>query len=214
MENTFQLSVDQVEVFGNIGTQFAMAEVDADQAIIDFAKAVDPNSSGSASYDIWTAGIEVVKQSYAVKKGVVLDSDTVKSMTKRFYARLNEKFGLTKPASGSADSVKKAEQRAKAELAKAELLAKPTAELQAEIAMLTASPTKANLAKDGKLAGIVEDQRAEKLKDILADLKDKQAEVGKLAKQCGDRDILEQCLELLAANIYAMNAESNQHNSI
>jgi hypothetical protein len=201
MENTFQLSVDQVEVFGNIGTQFAMAEVDADQAIIDFAKAVDPNSSGSASYDIWTAGIEVVKQSYAVKKGVVLDSDTVKSMTKRFYARLNEKFGLTKPASGSADSVKKAEQRAKAEQAKAELLAKPTAELQAEIAMLTASPTKANLAKAGKLAGIVEDQRAEKLKDILADLKDKQAEVGKLAKQCGDRDILEQCLELLAANI-------------
>jgi hypothetical protein len=201
MENTFQLSVDQNAVFSGIGTQFAMAEVDADQAIIDFAKAVQPNAKEPASYDIWTAGIEIVKQSYASKKNVAMDSDTVKSMTKRFYARLNEKFGLTKPASGSADSVKKAEQRAKAELAKAELLAKPTAELQAEIAMLTASPTKANLAKAGKLAGIVEDQRAEKLKDVLADLKDKQAEVGKLAKKCGDRDILEQCIELLAANI-------------
>jgi len=201
MENTFQLSVDQVEVFGNIGTAFALAEVDADQAIEDFARAVDPNSTGSASYEIWEAGMAVVKQSYADKKGVILDSDTIKSMTKRFYARLNEKYGLVKPASQSTDSVKKAEQRAKAEQAKAELMAKPTAELQAEIAMLTASPTKANLAKAGKLAGIVEDQRAEKLKDVLADLKDKQAEVGKLAKKCGDREILEQCLELLAANI-------------
>ena len=201
MENTFQLSVDQVEVFGNIGTAFALAEVDADQAIEDFARAVDPNSTGSASYEIWEAGMAVVKQSYADKKGVILDSDTIKSMTKRFYARLNEKYGLVKPASQSTDSVKKAEQRAKAEQAKAQLMAKPTTELQAEIAMLTASPTKANLAKAGKLAGIVEDQRAEKLKDVLAELKEKQAEVGKLAKQCGDRDILEQCLELLAANI-------------
>jgi hypothetical protein len=201
MENTFQLSVDQVELFSGIGTQFAVAEVDADQAIVDFAKAVDPNSTGSAVYDIWTAGIEVVKQSYASKKNVAMDSDAVKSMTKRFYARLDEKFGLTKPASQSTDSVKKAEQRAKAEKAKAELMAKPTAELQAEIAMLTASPTKANLAKAGKLAGIVEDQRAETLKDVLADIKEKQTEIGKLAKQCGDREILEQCLELLAANI-------------
>jgi hypothetical protein len=201
MENTFQLSVDQVEVFGDIGTQFAMAEVDADAAIVDFAKAVDPDSSGSASYDIWTAGIEVVKQSYASKKNVAMDSDAVKSMTKRFYARLNEKFGLVKPTSGSADSVKKAEQRAKADAAKAQLMAKPTAELQAEIAMLTAAPTKANLAKAGKLAGIVESQRAEKLKDVMADIKEKQTEVGKLAKQCMDQDILEQCLELLAANI-------------
>jgi len=201
MENTFQLSVDQVEVFGDIGTLFAMAEVDADQAIVDFARAVDPNSTGSASYDIWEAGIAVVKQAYASKKNVATDSDAVKSMTKRFYARLNEKFGLTKPVSGSADSVKKAEQRAKAEQAKAELMAKPTAELQAEIAMLTASPTKANLVKAGKLASIVEDQRAEKLKDVMADIKAKQTEVGKLAKQCMDQDILEQCLELLASNI-------------
>jgi hypothetical protein len=201
MENKFQLSENQVAVFGDIGTQFAMAEVDADAAIVDFARAVDPDSTGSASYDIWTAGIEVVKQAYAVKKGVVSDSDTVKSMTKRFYARLNEKFGLTKPASGSADSVKKAEQRAKAEKAKAELMAKPAAELQAEIAMLTASPTKANLVKAGKLASIVEDQRAEKLKDVMDSIKAKQSEVSKLAKQCMDQDILEQCLELLAANI-------------
>jgi hypothetical protein len=201
MENTFQLSEEQSELFGNIGTAFALAEVDADQAIEDFARAVDPNSTGSASYEIWEAGIAVVKQSYADKKGVILDSDTIKSMTKRFYARLNEKYGLTKPASTDIDSVKKAEQRAKAEKAKAELMAKPTAELQAEIAMLTAAPTEANLKKAGKLASVIESQRAEKLKDVLAELKEKQAEVGKLAKQCGDREILEQCLELLAANI-------------
>jgi DNA-binding protein H-NS len=55
--------------------------------------------------------------------------------------------------------------------------------------------------KAGKLASIVEDQRAEKLKDVMADIKAKQTEVGKLAKQCMDQDILEQCLELLASNI-------------
>jgi hypothetical protein len=150
---------------------------------------------------LWNAGSEVVKQSYADKKKVAIDSDTVKQMWKRFCGRLSDSYGLTKPSSGDADAVKKAEQRAKAEKAKAELMAKPTAELQAEIAMLTASPTEANLKKAGKLASVVESQRAEKLKDVLAELKEKQAEVGKLAKQCGDRDILEQCLELLAANI-------------
>ena len=201
MENTFQLSVEQSEVFGNIGTAFAMAEVDADQAIEDFARAVDPDSTGSASYEIWEAGMAVVKQAYADKKNVVLDSDTIKSMTKRFYRRLEENYGLTKPASTDVESVKKAEQRAKALAVKEQLMAKPTEELQAEIAMLTAAPTKANLAKAGKLAGIVEDQRAEKLKDVLTDIKEKQAEVGKLAKQCMDQDILEQCLELLSANI-------------
>jgi len=35
----------------------------------------------------------------------------------------------------------------------------------------------------------------------MADIKEKQAEVGKLAKQCLDMDTLENCLELLAANI-------------
>lgn len=201
MENTFQLSEVQNELFGNIGTVFAMAEVDADQAIEDFARAVDPDSTGSASYDIWEAGIAVVKQAYAIKKGVMLDSDTIKSMTKRFYARLNEKYGLTKPASTAPESQAKADQRAKAQAVKAELMAKPTEELQAEIAMLTASPTKANLVKAGKLASIVEDQRAEKLKGVMTGIKEKQAEVGKLAKQCMDQDILEQCLELLTANI-------------
>lgn len=199
MENTFQLSEVQNELFANVGVTFAMAEVDADQAIEDFARAV--TIDGVTSFEIWNAGSDVVKQAYALKKKVAIDSDTVKQMWKRFCVRLNESYGLTKPASGDADAVKKAEQRAKADKAKAELMAKPATELQAEIAMLTASPTKANLAKAGKLAGIVEDQRAEKLKDVLADLKDKQAEVGKLAKKCGDRDILEQCLELLAANI-------------
>lgn len=201
MENTFQLSVDQTEVFGNIGVSFAMAEVDADQAIEDFARAVDPDGTGSASYDIWTSGIEVVKQAYASKKNVAMDSDTIKSMTKRFYARLDEKYGLTKPTSTTPESQAKADQRAKAQAVKAVLMAKPTEELQEEISMLTASPTKANLVKAGKLASIVEDQRAEKLKDVMADIKEKQAEVGKLAKQCLDMDTLENCLELLAANI-------------
>jgi 6-pyruvoyl-tetrahydropterin synthase len=203
MENTFQLSIEQSEVFGDIGTAFAMAEVDADQAIEDFARAVDPDGTGSASYDIWDSGMAVVRQAYAGKKGVMLDSDTIKSMVKRFYARLDERYGLTKPAKPTDTGIAKAEQRVKAQAVKAVLMAKPTKELQEEIAMLTASPTKANLIKAGKLASIVEDQRAEKLKDVMADIKAKQAEVGKLAKQCLDMDTLEQCLELLSANTYS-----------
>lgn len=199
MENTFQLSAVQSELFANVGVTFAMAEVDADQAIEDFARAVSVD--GVAVFEVWNAGSEVMKQSYASKKKVAIDSDAVKQMWKRFCARLEQNYGLTKPASGSAEAQKKAEQRAKADAAKAELMAKPATELQAEIAMLTAAPTEANLKKAGKLASIVEAQRAERLKDVMAELKEKQAEVGKLAKQCGDREILEQCLELLAANI-------------
>jgi hypothetical protein len=203
MENTFQLSVEQLELFGNIGTTFAMAEVDADQAIEDFARAVDPDGTGSASYYLWDSGMAVVRQAYAGKKNVSQDSDTIKSMVKRFYARLDERYGLTKPAKPTDTGIAKAEQRAKAQAVKAVLMAKPTKELQEEIAMLTASPTKANLVKAGKLASIVEDQRTEKLKDVMADIKAKQAEVGKLAKQCLDMDTLENCLELLLANTYS-----------
>lgn len=209
MENTFQLSIEQSEVFGNIGLTFALAEVDADQAIEDFARAVTVKVVNAdtgevedqTSYDLWDSGIALVKQSYATKKNVTMDSDTIKGMTKRFYARLNEKYGLTKPAKPTESGLAKADQRAKAKAVKEQLMAKPTEELQAEIAMLTASPTKANLVKAGKLASIVEDQRAEKLKGVMGSIKEKQAEVGKLAKQCMDQDILEQCLELLTANI-------------
>jgi hypothetical protein len=204
MENTFQLSEVQAELFANVGVTFAVAELDADAALEDFARAVTvQNDQGEdvTSYDLWDCGIAVVKQAYAKKKGVSLDSDTIKSMTKRFYSRLDEKFGLRKPAKPSAAGQKKAEQRSKAQAAMDELKAKSYDELQAEVAMLTAKPTKANLAAAGKIAQAIEAKQKEALKDRMDDIKSKQSEIGKLAKQCLDEDILEEVLELLAANI-------------
>ena len=196
-EITFKLDDEQLVVFGDIGALFAMAEVDADQAIVDFARAVDPDSTGSASYPIWNAGIEVVKQSYAVKKGVAVDSDTVKSMVKRFYARLNEKFGLTKPVSPETGSQKKAEQRTKAQLAMDELKAKPIAELQDEISMLTAKATPENLAKAGKLAKAIKEKNRDALKDRMAGIKELQKEVIQAVKDCLDESLLQDALHTL-----------------
>ena len=196
-EITFKLDDAQLVVFGDIGALFAMAEVDADQAIVDFARAVDPDSIGSASYPIWTAGIEIVKQSYAVKKGVALDSDTVKSMVKRFYARLNEKFGLTKPASPSTTGQKKADQRTKAQLAMDELKTKPITELQDEIAMLTAKATPENLAKATKLSKAISEKNRDALKDRMAGIKELQKEVIQATKNCLDETLLQDALSTL-----------------
>lgn len=220
MENTFQLSEVQNEMFANIGLTFAVAELDSDAAIEDFARGVtvqQPNQETGeledvTSWDLWENGMAVVKQAYAKKKGVSLDSDTIKSMVKRFYARLEEKFGLRKPAKPSAEGQKKAAQRSKAQAAMEELKAKSYDELQAEVAMLAAKPTKANLATASKLISAIEAKKKEDNKDRMAAIKEKQSEVGKLAKQCLDEEILEQVLELLTANIYAMAAETAQHN--
>ena len=92
-EITFKLDDNQVAVFSGIGDLFAVSEVDADQAVEDFARAVeiavevDGKIIKQADYHIWIAGSEVMKQAYAKKKGVPLDSDAVKSMWKRFTRR-------------------------------------------------------------------------------------------------------------------------------
>jgi hypothetical protein len=205
MENNFQLDVDQVAVFEGIGTNFAMAEVDADAALEDFARAVTVEvvdqetgeTSQQSDYDTWETGMEVVKAAYAKKKKVSLDSDTVKGMVKRFYARLEEKYNLTKPKSGNKDSQAKAERRAKAAAEKAVQMEKTFEQLQAEVAMLTANATKANLAKAAKVAAVIEDKRALVLKDRMDSIKALQAEVVAAAKSCLEEDKLNAALAVL-----------------
>ena len=204
MENTFQLSEVQNELFANIGVCFAVAELDADAALEDFARAVTvKNDLGEdvTSYDLWENGMAVVKQAYAKKKGVTLDSDTIKSMTKRFYRRLDENFGLKKPAKPSADGQKKAAQRSKAQAALDELKAKSYDELETEMANLLAKPNTESLAAAGKIAKAIKAKNQDAVKDRMTEIKAKQSEIGKLAKQCLNEDVLEQVLELLAANI-------------
>jgi hypothetical protein len=209
VENTFQLSEVQNEMFANIGVTFAVAELDADAALEDFARAVtirQPNQETGeledvTSWNLWDSGMSVVKQAYAGKKGVTLDSDTIKSMTKRFYRRLEEMYGLTKPAKPSESGQQKAAQRSKAQAALDELKAKSYDELQTEMANLLAKPSTETLAAAGKVAKAIKAKETDEKKDRMTEIKAKQSEVGKLAKQCLDEDILEECLELLAANI-------------
>ena len=122
-------------------------------------------------------------------------------MTKRFYRRLDENFGLKKPAKPSADGQKKAAQRSKAQAALDELKAKSYDELETEMANLLAKPNTESLAAAGKIAKAIKAKNQDAVKDRMTEIKAKQSELGKLAKQCLDENILEQCLELLAANI-------------
>jgi hypothetical protein len=199
MENNFQLSEELTVSFQDIGTMFAVAEVDADDAIEQFARNVtvqDAEGSDVTDYDTWTEGSQVVKAAYATKKGVSLDSDTVKSMWKRFTARLEEMYGLSKPASKAKDSQAKADQRAKAAAEKAVQMERSFEELQSEVSMLTANATKANLAKAAKVAAVIEDKRALVLKDRMDGIKALQSEVAKAAKACLEEDKLNAALAI------------------
>jgi hypothetical protein len=202
-EITFKLDDDQVSIFNNIGDLFAVSEVDADQAVEDFARAVeiaveiDGKIIKQADYHIWVAGSEVMKQAYAKKKGVPLDSDAVKGMWKRFTKRLEENYALTKPASPSTTGQKKADQRSKAQLAMDELKAKPISELQNEIAMLTAKGTEENLKKASKLAKAIKLKNSDALKDRMAEIKELQKEVIQATKNCLDESLLQDALHTL-----------------
>jgi len=178
---------------------FAVAEVDADDAIEQFARNVtvqDADGIDVTDYDTWAEGSQVVKTAYATKKGVSLDSDTIKSMWKRFTARLEEMYGLSKPASKAKDSQAKADQRAKAATQKAVQMERSFEELQAEVSMLTANATKSNLAKAAKVAAVIEDKRALVLKDRMEIIKALQSEVAKAAKNCLEEDTLNAALAI------------------
>ena len=202
-EITFKLDDNQVTVFSNIGDLFAVSEVDADQAVEDFARAVeiaielDGKIIKQADYHIWIAGSEVMKQAYAKKKNVPLDSDAVKGMWKRFTKRLEENYALTKPASPSVEGQKKADQRSKAQQAMDELKAKPISELQNEIALLTAKGTEENLKKASKLAKAIKLKNSDALKDRMAEIKELQKEVIQATKNCLDESLLQDALHTL-----------------
>ena len=206
----FALSDVQIDLFSGIGDLFAVSEVDADQAVEDFARAVeiaveiDGKIIKQADYHLWVAGSEVMKLAYAKKKGLtastnteLFELDSIKGMWKRFTKRLEDNYALVKPASPSVEGQKKADQRSKAQLAMDELKAKPISELQAEIAMLTAKATPENLAKAGKLAKAIKAKNQDVLKDRMAGIKTLQAEVNQAVKNCFDESLLQEALSTL-----------------
>lgn len=210
MDIQFQLSDTQVDLFSSIGDLFAVSEVDADQAVEDFARAVEiaveieGKITKQADYHLWVAGSEVMKLAYAKKKGITANSnpelfemDSIKSMWKRFTRRLEENYALVKPASPETGSQKKAEQRSKAQLAMDELKAKPIAELQDEISMLTAKATPENLKQATKLAKAIKEKNRDALKDRMAEIKELQKEVIQAVKDCLDESLLQDALDTL-----------------
>jgi hydrogenase maturation factor HypE len=210
MDIQFQLSDTQVDLFSSIGDLFAVSEVDADQAVEDFARAVEiaveieGKITKQADYHLWVAGSEVMKLAYAKKKGITANSnpelfemDSIKSMWKRFTRRLEENYALVKPASPSVEGQKKAEQRTKAQQVMEELKAKPIAELQDEIAMLTAKATPENLKQATKLAKAIKEKNRDALKDRMAEIKELQKEVIQAVKDCLDESLLQEALDTL-----------------
>jgi len=207
----FELSDTQVELFSNIGDLFAVSEVDADQAVEDFAKAVevtvevDGKMVKQADYYIWTAGADVIKLAYAKKKGLniampradLFGSDTIKQMWTRFTKRVSDNYGLVKPASPSVEGQKKASQRTKAQLAMDELKAKPITELQNEIAMLTAKATEESLRDASKRVKAIKQKNEDALKDRMDGIKSLQKEVATAAKNCLDESLLQDALHTL-----------------
>ena len=207
----FALSDSQVELFSNIGDLFAVSEVDADQAVEDFARAVsvkievDGQIVDHTDYYIWTAGADVIKLAYANKKGLntampraeLFATDTIKQMWTRFTKRVSDNYGLVKPASPSVDGQKKAAQRTKAQLAMDELKAKSITELQNEIALLTAKGTEENLKKAAKAAKAIKAKNEDALKDRMDGIKSLQKEVAAAAKNCMDESLLQDALHTL-----------------
>jgi hypothetical protein len=209
-DTQFALSEVQVELFSGIGDLFAVSEVDADQAVEDFARAVeiaieiDGKIVRQADYYIWVAGSEVIKLAYANKMGITASSNTelfasdaIKQMWTRFTKRVADNYGLVKPASPSEEGQKKAAQRTKAQLAMDELKTKPISELQNEIALLTAKATPENLAKAGKLAKAIKAKNNDALKDRMDGIKSLQKEVAAAAKNCMDESLLQDALHTL-----------------
>ena len=207
----FQLSDVQVELFSGIGDLFAVSEVDADQAVEDFARAVEISKEidgklvKQADYYLWTAGSEVVKLAYAKKKGLditmpkaeLFDTDTIKQMWKRFTIRVADNYALVKPASPETGSQKKADQRSKAQLAMEELKAKPVAELQQEIALLTAKGTEESLKDASKRVKAIKQKNQDALKDRMDSIKELQKEVIQAVKDCLDESLLQDALHTL-----------------
>lgn len=188
----FQLPKQDESFFIAIGATFAEAELTADDAIKSFADKVGQ----TPDYYVWTAAADMWKSGYAQTKGIPVEAEAVRKALSRFYIRLNEKYGINKPTSPQPTSKAKAEQREKAKAELEALKAKGTDKLQAEIAMLTAQPSKENLSKASKLAKAVEAIAKAEQKDSNDEIKALRKEARELIAKCDDAGLLQDVISL------------------
>jgi hypothetical protein len=192
-ETTFKLSNQEQAKFISYGATFAESELTADECIDSFAKAVGVKPA----YELFVAGSDAWKEGYAKTKNIPFDSEAVRKAWSRFFGRVSEKFGITKPQKPTESAQKKSEQRKKAEEKLNALKARPDEELLAEVAMLTANPTSENLSKAKVLSKAVESKRKEALKDRMDNIKELQKKAKELIGKCLDESILEEVINQL-----------------
>jgi hypothetical protein len=204
-----EVSVSEQDLLGfkANGSAFGESELTADEALKDFIKRVCPNGSTTANWYILEAGSKSWKAGYAEAKRIPLtdadgkENNTVTKACSRMLAQCCDKYGLIKPSKPTTTAQDKKAQRTKAQIAMDELKAKPMDELLAEVQMLSATPTTANLAKAGKVSKAIDAKRKDVLADRMDGIKAKQKEVKELAGNCFDEEALEHCLEILAGNV-------------
>jgi hypothetical protein len=187
--------VDQADQAGEL---FAKSEIDANQALELFARAIGTDPS----FDTWTAKRLAFVNAYVRTKPTAKGNSADQAFS-RFAKRLIDAYGITAPKATSQAAIAKREQRAKKE---AELLAKhsdatPTllkAQLQAAYKTLADQPTSAiakaqtkELEKVLKIKNKADDdQQREELKGLRDQLRES-------AKTCTDADKLQQAIDIL-----------------
>jgi hypothetical protein len=204
-----EVSVSEQDLLGfkANGSAFGESELTADEALKDFAKRICPNGSTTADWYILESGSKAWKSGYAEAKRIPLvdsegkENNAVTKAFSRMFARVCNDYGVVKPTKPTTMAEDKKAQRTKAQLAMDELKAKPIEDLIAEVQMLSANATLANLDKARKIQKAVESKRKDVLADRMDGIKAKQKEVKDLANQCLDEEALDHCLEILAGNV-------------
>lgn len=208
-ETTFKLNEQQIAGFKSCGNTVAESETDLAGAVktfVDlvcvvkkgiwqngsFVETADGKPTKVPDYWLWIEGSEQVKQGYADTKGLTsLNNDTVKGMWKRFTRNVSDLYGISKPAKATEGSTAKAEQRSKAQQAKEELAKRDFEDLQAEIAELSAKPSKENNKKAGKLLDALAYKEKQANKDFDGEIKALKKEIKEQITKCQDLSLLQ-----------------------
>ena len=169
---------------GFIAIGSACADIDGqrEEAMLSFYNAVVVD--GDVSYDAWVDGTDCWKAGYAEAKGCKPDDNKVSVALTSFTNALKLTYDIVKPAKPTKGGQAKADQRSKKAEELEAIKAKPMEELVAEVAMLTASPTLANIKKAGLIQKAVEDKRKEAMQDRMDSIKALQKEAKEMITNC------------------------------
>ena len=188
--------IDQADQAGEL---FAKSELDANQALELFARAVGTEPS----FDTWTAKRVSFVNAYVRIKPTAKGNSADQAFT-RFKGRLADAFGITAPSSKSEAAIAKREQRAQAE---EKLLAKHgdltptllTSQLQAAYKTLSNNPASAIAkAQTKELEKVLKIKNKVENDELRGELKGLRDQLREAMKNCADSDKLQQAIDILA----------------